>query len=194
MTENILYELNRIERVVNMMITMHSILRDRFKRYSLIVDISLLVSAILLNALIFIDFKYLKPIFNDEISSKIAIGFFSILVFITSIVILTVDWKQKSENHSQAVKILFTLLSECRQIQSIEDESEKKSIASVFHNKYLESSNAIVPIPDKNFNKFKAIHLQKVELSKLISKNPGHPVILLRIYILFSSIKKFNND
>ena len=194
MTENILQELNRKERVVNMMITMHSILRDRFKRYSLIVEVLLMTSAILLNALVFIDFKYLKPIFNDELSSKISIGILSIIVFIMSIVILIVGWKQKSENHSQAVKRFFTLLSECRQIQSIEDESEKKSIASVFHNKYNELSNSIVPIPDKKFNKLKALHLRKLELSKLISKNPGYPVFLLRLYILFRSIRKFNND
>ena len=194
MNENILQELNRIERVVKMMITMHSILRDRFKFYTLLIDILLLISAIILNALVFVDFKYLKPVFGSELSSQLAIGIFSVLVFITSMLIFIVNWKRKSENHSQAVKFLFALLNECRKIQSIEDESEKKSVALIFHNKYLEVSNTIVPVPEKKFNYLKAKHLRKIELSKLISKNPGCPVLLLNISVLFKSIRKRKDD
>ena len=73
-------------------------------------------------------------------------------------------------------------------------ESEKKSVALVFHTKYLESSNTIVPIPEKRFNYLKAKHLRKLKLSKLISKNPGCPVLLLNISVLYKSIRNIDHD
>jgi hypothetical protein len=48
--------------------------------------------------------------------------------------------------------------------------------------------NNLWPIPEKQFHKLKALHFKKIELSKLISSNPGCPLWVLRISLFFRAI------
>lgn len=183
-------EIRRQKNVINMMSTMHSILRTRYYSLALVVELSLLVSAIVLNALVFIDFDYLKLFFEDERVAQGYVGLFSVIVFIISVIMLRVNWKEKSENHSHACTQLSRLLSECRQIMSIREGSEKKIAEDAFSVKYNQISNMLVPIPHSKFNSLKAKHYRKVQLSKLIDRHPGKPLFVLRFYLLFEEARK----
>lgn len=185
-------ELKRQKRVLKMLITMHSVLRDRLSRIALITDIILLVSAILLNALVFIDFKYLQPLFKIELYSEIVIGIFALIVFTSSMITLLVRWKQKAEAHNRAAIQLNVLLNECRII--IEHDEVNKENLVEFSKKYSQITGSIIQIQDNHFAKLKSLHYQKIRLSKMISKNPGIPIIILRIIIFFKSIRNYKDD
>ena len=53
-------ELDRKYKVINMMITMHSVMHHRYKMKSLIGNIFFLITAIILNVFTFFDFHYLS--------------------------------------------------------------------------------------------------------------------------------------
>ena len=59
-------ELDRKYKVINMMITMHSVMHHRYKMKSLIGNIFFLITAIILNVFTFFDFHYLSFLNIDE--------------------------------------------------------------------------------------------------------------------------------
>lgn len=171
-----------------MMLTMHSILRDKYKARALFADVFLLVSAVILNSLVFVDVSYFTPFLNRETDFNLYIGIFSVLIFAVSLIILLVNWKQKSENHNQAVIQLSELLNYGRII--LEKLEDQESIDS-FNEKYNQVTSTMVAIPDKKFNYLKSRHLRKVAFSKYLDKHGEMPFWLVKIKFF---TKTFVND
>src|SRR5574337_466057 len=187
-------ELKRQKKVLNTMITMHSILRDRYKRLDLAVNILLLVSSCIITTLVFAgDETYLYFSCNPA-KGKMAVGVFSILVFIISIVLLLVNWKVKSDNHGEAATQLSALLNECRRIEEMPDGTEKTSQMEAFGLRYTQVNGMIIRVPDAQFNRLKSRHYRKVELSKLIEQFPGSPIFILKVRMLRAAFKKKENE
>jgi hypothetical protein len=182
-------ELKRQKKVLNMMITMHSILRDRYKRYDLIANILLLVSAVMINTLVFASDELFSFLSWNPSKSKIAIGIFSSITFTLSIVYLLVNWKEKMKNHGEAVVQLSILLHECRGIEDISEGQEKNLLFTSFSQKYSQITNILIKIPDSKFNYLKSRHCRKLELSRLIDNSPGSPLIFLKARMFFNSFK-----
>lgn len=176
-----------------MMITMHSVLRDRYLRLSSIFENSLLVASVVLNSLVFIDSKL---IFNkthiDEGSQKIIIGISSILVFAISVILIQVKWKEKADGHSKAAEQLSIFLQECRNLMAMNDGNDKDIAVNEFDKRYMQVSGMLCKIPDNKFTALKLRHYRKVEMSKLASKNPGSPYIILKTRLFLTSFKKQN--
>jgi hypothetical protein len=61
-----------------------------------------------------------------------------------------------------------------------------------FENKYAESHELIITIPEKYFNKLKHRHYRKVELSKFIDSNPDIPFWILKLKFLLKSFQQSN--
>jgi hypothetical protein len=182
-------ELVRQKRVLNMMITMHSILRDRYKYYDLIANILLLVSAVTINTLVFASDEVFTFLALNPTKSKIAIGIFSSITFALSIIYLLVNWKEKMKNHGDAVIQLSILLNECRGIEDILEGQEKNSLIVSFGQKYSQITNMLIKIPDSKFNYLKSRHYRKLELSKLIDSSPSSPLFFLKARMFFNSFK-----
>jgi hypothetical protein len=183
-------EIQRQKRVLSMMITAHSVLRDRYLRLSSTFEISLLAASVILNAFVFIDDVYISRMTNiSSDDQKMVIGIFSIIVFAISIVLLQVQWKEKAESHGKSLDPLFRLLQESRLINNLADGPDKDLALTKFNERYVEVFNSIVPIPDKKFNSLKLIHCRKIELSKLIDKYPKSRLFILKIRLFLSSFK-----
>ena len=186
-------ELERQKKVIDMMITAHSVLRDRYNATSSFFEILLLIASIILNALLFVDAKFIEKFthLNDD-EQKLIIGLSGLIVFIISIVMLQVSWREKATQHSIAADNLFSLKQECRNIiRSITQISSPEATILVedFNRKYNRVLNDHVKIPDRKFNSLKLIHYRKVELSKLIDQHPNSRLWLLKIKLFYLSIK-----
>ena len=183
-------DFERQKKVIGMMLTAHSVLRDKYLALSSFFENFLLVSAAILNAFVFIDATYIANITHiGEEYQKLVIGITSIIVFAISIVLLQVKWKEKAQNHERATGTLFDLLQESRLIKNIPHGNLKENAMEEFEKKYVVSLDGLVKIPDRKFNKLKLIHYRKIELSKLIDKYPGSRLFILKIKLFLSSFK-----
>jgi len=182
-------DLKRQAGVVDMMLTMHSILASRYKTKAQTLEISLIAISILLVASTFLDPQVLSFFSTSPEKARIFIGTCSILVLFLSVVTLIVDWKGRAIQHREAFNTLIPLKSEWRDILSNYDNHDERTRAD-FGKRSALILGTLIPIPDAQFNRLKARHLRKVELSKLISANAGSSVILLRFRLWLGSSRK----
>ncbi len=187
-------EIERQKKVIDMMITSHSVLKDRYSRASSLFEVSLLVASIILNALIFVDSKFITKFTgaNDD-QQKLITGIATLIIFTISVVLLQVNWKEKSSSHGIAADQLFELKQECKTIISLPAEQDKLLIINEFNKKYTQITGMLIKIPDRKFNSLKLIHAKKVELSKLIDRYPGSFLWILKLKLFVSSFKSKNN-
>ncbi len=183
-------DFERQSKVIDMMLTAHSVLRDKYLGLSSFFENFLLIAAAILNAFVFIDAAYITKITNiAEEHQRLVIGISSIIVFAISIVLLQVKWKEKAENHNRAAGTLFELVQECRQIKNMSDGIIKDNAKDEFEKKYAIAVAGLTKIPESKFNKLKLKHYRKIELSKLIDKYPGSRLFILKIKLFISSFK-----
>lgn len=181
-------ELKRMKRVLNMMISMHSSLRDKYHRLSQTLNLTLFMSAIILNSLVFASSEHLMklPLFNKNI--ELIIGLTSIVVFFVSILMLIVKWDQKSGNHEEAKNQLSHLLNECREMFNHPEKISDMQVIQ-YSKKYSQINSMLIAIPEGSFNRLKYKHLQKMALSKYISDHHKSPYIITRLRFLLDSLR-----
>ena len=182
-------ELKRQARVVDMMLTMHSILAGRYHRRAQMLEISLMTVSIVLIAMTFVDPQVLTFFSISPEKARVLVGTCSILVFVLSIVSLIVDWKGLATQHRGAFKSLIPLKSEWRDLISNYNNHDERFRGEFARKSALILGN-LIPIPDMQFNRLKACHLRKVMLSKLITANPGSSVPLLRLRLWYRTNRK----
>jgi hypothetical protein len=186
-------DLRRQAKVVDMMLTMHSMLASRYQLRAQVLDISLLAVSTVLLALTFIDPQVIAYINLSQETSRILIGVCSILIFFLSIVSLIVDWKGKARQHREAFNTLVPHKSEWSDLIRSFAESDPRGRAEFARKSALIVGN-LTPIPDAKFNSLKASHHRKVMLSKMISLLPGSSVITLRFLLWLKSNRKALNS
>src|SRR5580765_540822 len=120
-------ELKRQAKVVDMMLTMHSILGSRYQLRSQIFEIAFLVSSTLVVAFTFVDASVLSYLSISNEGARILIGVCSILLFVLSIVSLIVNWKGKATEHKNAFTALIPLKSEWREILSADNLFDERA-------------------------------------------------------------------
>lgn len=184
--------LERFDRIIDMMRTMHSILRDRFQRYSLAVDMMILAGSVVLCATVFLDPVILNKLKIDPGFSRIILGGTSVLIFLLSLVQLKVNWKQKSEMFGKSVETLCKLKSECDTMLKMSPLPAEEVILGQC--KTCGETLAKLPkIRDRSFNSLKSKHKRKIELSKYIDTRPESPYWLTRLFFEFkSTFGKYN--
>ena len=107
-------EVVRIRRVSDMLVSMHSMLRDEYSKKSTFIDCGLFGSSIILVALVFVDPLLLGWLPISATASRILLGAFALLTFFISLVIYRVDWKSKSELHKHTAETYSNIKLECR--------------------------------------------------------------------------------
>ena len=183
-------ELDREFRVLNQTLSIHTLLRDKYNGLALILDLSLLACSVIFCATTFAGDDFYSKIGLLPETGRLVLGIASILAFSCSIISLRVNWKGKGANHSEAVKKLSDVAAQFRKEQH-ENGAWTEGIEENLHNDYWNAMNNIVEIPANKFNKLKAKHLKKVEISKMISSSPGCPIFLMNLVLTCRSIKKF---
>jgi hypothetical protein len=165
---------------------MHASLRDQWALKALCLNVCLLVASSFLCAFVFADLSVFGV---TPDASRIALGLLSIATFSLSLVELRVDWKGKATLHNDAVKKLSALKNEYRQSYSRFkgcDREENDRLSE----EYSKVLTDIISVPEAQFLSLKAEYLSKVELSRLISRYPGVPLGLLRLKLMFHSMRK----
>lgn len=182
--ENKSQEIDKESKIIDMMLTAHSHIRDTNSFRATAMDIFLFISSIILNATVFLDPSILAYLGVNSEKARLIIGLSSIIIFILSFITLRVDWKQKSENYKQSAETLSQLKSQCIELKNINDDIK-------YQEKMKNIKDAIsklpVKIPENEFLKLKALHKRKIELSEMIDKNPGASIFLMKTIMCFKA-------
>ncbi len=173
--------------IVDQMLSMHAMLRDKFRKKHLYLNLSLLLVSVFLCAVVFVDRSIFSSFGLEAKTINFSMGIASVLCFAFSLIEYRVDWQGKAAMHTDAVKKLSSLKADYRDIYTTElEETHKES--NHLSKEYQNVMDNIVEIPEGFFLELKAKHLRKVLLSKKISVAPGAPIILLKMQLLFGSI------
>lgn len=124
---------------------------------------------------------------DKDASRYLGKGVLSAIAFLASLTSLRADWKGKSERHQSATRRLSDVLSTFRQSLK-EDGTWNDELENDLHSIYNNGMNDIVEIPSNKFNRLKSRHLRKVELSKMLDKNPKTPLFILWVSLLLQSL------
>jgi hypothetical protein len=177
-------ELQRRERVSDMMLTAHSILRDRFARLASAFDIVLFALSAILCGTTFLDPALVGYFHLAPEAIRFVLGGCAILVFILSIVGLRVDWKQRSARHQRACSTLADIKAKSRELIRAQGDHQARG-SSEFLRASGFAMSELPSIPEMEFVKLKAKHKQKVEISRLLDEYPSAPIWLLRWKLRF---------
>lgn len=176
-------EVDRQFRIVDQMVSMHSILRDRYKRRALVLSTSQMGVAIILAAFAFVDdAAFIAWEFQPD-RARTVIAMAALVILVSSVVEVQADWRGMSERHADAVRRLAPLKAGYRQ------RIDQGCVDDDLRAEYTRLMNEIVPIPDRLFVALKALHHYKRRLSAEVSENPGVPRWMLSIRLRAQSIR-----
>ena len=139
----------------------HSFVADKYGTRAFIIKIILLVGSTISTTIIFTNF-------SNQLYVIIA-GFFSLCLFIGSLIELVLNYEKNAESHSLAIRLLSTL------IRDLDKAEETKSITEEmlreFQNRYNWINESSPLIPDKHFLEAKKRYRLKKEVSKALDDN-----------------------
>jgi hypothetical protein len=174
--------IDRCHRVVDMMLTMHSILRDRYQRRAATLDMAILAISVALCALTFADERVLRYFVIRPETSRDLVSATGVLLFSLAVLSLRVDWKQEGSRHNRACEILARAKATLRECDSGDAAEDVRWINALLAD--------LPAVPERSFLALKAAHLRKVECSRLLNANPGIPLFLLRALLTVRAAKR----
>lgn len=192
-SELIKNELERIQRVSDMLVTMHSSLRDEYALRSALVHCLLFASSIILVALVFMDPALLGWLPLSATGSRILLGVFALVTFFLSLVIFRVDWKAKSELHKYAAQAYSLIKLDCRQMFGAFESATDTEIQKLFV-RYSDLGRICIAVPENDFLRLKKKHKIKIAVSKYLDENPGASLLLLNLRIWFADTFKSSSS
>ncbi len=172
-------ELERQRRVIDLMITSYSVLRDRCNRKALLLTLVNLLSSVILCALTFLPDDTIQALHLPLVSTRVLIGTFSSLVLFSSIVELRVDWKGRGGRYADAAERLARAKLLYGTARSAVEVTER----------YHQIMEDLPRLPDHKFAALKAYHARKVQLSRMIDDSPGCPLWILRVGLLYRRVR-----
>jgi len=172
-------EIERQYRVMRQTIDAHSFLRERHLRWATVTHVSLLVCSVIFCATTFAHDGVYRWIGFEPTSAKYFRGMASVVSFAISLVLLVLDFKGKAALHGAALERWSRAHTEFRQVQPNEGQEWPTKHRERLHRAYWNADKESVRIPNANFTSLKGKHLRKVESSKLKSRYPGCPRVVL---------------
>ena len=164
-------ELKRIIGVSDMLVTMHSKLRDRYQFYSIVISLLILCSSIWLSSMVFVEPVIGKKLSPDWVEPRIWIGILSLSTFFLALFQMTVKWREKGESHGNAA-FLFNKIKKDAKILIGTSEDISKAEYSNLINRYHAISESTATIPESKFLSLKKSDKNKVALGKILDKHP----------------------
>jgi len=179
-------EIVRLRRVVDMMLTMHSVLRDRYDSRARILDVAMLSLSVTLCAMAFAEERISRYLALPADVARDITPAAVVLVFALSVVSLRVDWKQLGSVHARACEVLARLKADLR-AESGDFDALRQSVRAALVE--------VPPVPESAFVALKAVHLRKLEISKALSLFPGCPLFFIRVVVAWRAIRgAWNGD
>jgi hypothetical protein len=175
--------------VIDQMLTMHSILRDRMERRAFWLNTALIVSSLFLLIFSFIGDDILSALGFDPRMTRFILGLVAAIVLVGSITEFRVDWRSVAGKHSEAALHLSTLKAKYRK-SFAETKGNDPTANRMLAAEYDRVTTTLPSIPDRWFNTLKANHQYKKLLSIRISQHPRTPVWLLRTLLRTEGIRE----
>lgn len=183
-------EIKRQYRLAKQALAIHCGLRDRYRRRSMLASLTMTVCSTIFCATTFSgDSLYVQLGFTPTTARNV-MGIASVLAFASSLCLLVLDWGGRAEKHDAASSLWGAATKRFRDTQQDEGgwaDGIKEELSSL----YWHTSDAVCPIPDRQFVARKAAYLRKVELSKLSSRYPSCPQWLMRARMLLHDVRGF---
>jgi hypothetical protein len=172
-------ELARVRRVADMLCTGHAVLRDRFARMALAVDLVILASSTWIVALAFVSSSLAVRLTPFGWDSTIWIGVLSTGTFFLTLLQIKTDWRGRSDAHKRTLILYAEVKREAGYLLA-SDQADEVAYRRVLA-RYDLASAVGVEIPERDFLRLKRHHKLKVLISKHLDDRPATSLILLRI-------------
>lgn len=176
---------NRRLRRIDMMITAHSVLRDRRRLWARLLTLGILALSILGLALAFTGDREVT-VLGVSARLQVWVGSISAAIFFLALVDLQVDWKGSARSHAEAFDRLAELKAKFMGAE-VDDAGAESEVD--LRQEYERSMAVIVPLSDRKFVRLKARHLRKVEVSRLLDTHPGTPVLMLQLIVFWGGLR-----
>jgi hypothetical protein len=184
-----LKEFKRQENVVDTMLSAQTRLAERYERRSTGLTLVIMALSIVAAGVAFISAEPSVTIGPFSARVQVWVGILGFVIFFLSIVELKVEWRRRAWAHEEAVRRFADLKPHYRQVEIDGDKVSSATDLTAAYNQTWETVNVLgVRIPPKQFNKLKAWHWHKVELSRRISACPQRPLLLHRLDIRLEGI------
>ncbi len=193
---NIVPDTNRIDRdeydrmwgVLDMTLSGHSLLRDRYRRRYKALVLLVLALSILATAAAFLSEAHAVKIGPFSARLAVWLGVLTSVIFFLTLFDLVVDWRQKALAHDDAARRLADLKARFRSVTRDGDMVETGNVDLA--GEYQRAMDSVARIPERQFLRVKAKHKRKVAISKLISSHPGAPLPYLRLLVYVKGLRK----
>ncbi len=172
-------ELKSLKNKADQLASIHSRLSDDYGRAHTWISSILLVISTLLVGMTFISETFVySSIGLSSNGLKWVIGITSILNFAG--VLLLAEWKfqDKAASHREAVRFYFAIVNRIRTMLDNGEQITEPKLEEI-RTEYGRT-NALPKIPDTRFLKLKQWHLQKVAVSRELSKHPFESLSSIR--------------
>ncbi len=184
-------DFERRRRILDMMLTMHSVLRDRYERRSTGLTLLVMGLSILATGVAFISDSAIVTIGPITARVQVWVGMLTCVIFLLSIVELLVEWRRRAWAHGEAARNLGDLKAQFRHVHPEGGVVHSEVDLLGEYDETMDALNALrVPIPEAKFNRLKARHLRKVEISRRISAQPQRPAFLHRIDLFRQGLQR----
>jgi len=163
-------EIDRQRRLVDQTTSMQSALRDWDRVVGTSLVCIVLVASVVGVAFAFAGGSPTVAILGIHAHRVTWLGWLAVLTLVLTLIQLVLDPGGAGRRRAQAVQALGTLKAEYRAKVSVADVEEA---AERLSQRYDAVMSSIPEVPNLLFNRLKAAHLRKVEISKILSDRPG---------------------
>jgi hypothetical protein len=163
-------EINRQGRLVDQIASMQSALRDWDRAFGTGLVCLVLIASLIGVAFAFSGGDQTVAIFGVRAHRVTWLGWLAVVTFALTLIQLVLDPRGAGRGRAQAVDALATLKGEYRTPAAA---GQAETTAERLSQRYDAVMGSIPEIPNLLFNSLKAAHLRKVEISKILSNQPG---------------------
>jgi hypothetical protein len=175
-------------RVLDTNLSAHSVLRDRYHRRETGVTLLIVALSVAATTLPFVSGEVTVEVWRIRGRLGIFSGFLTALIFFLALVDLTVDWRRRAWEHSDAARRLADLKARFRAVTPVSDGVDAGGID--LRALYEETMARVREIPDNQFLAMKARHHRKVAVSKLIDTHKGAPLVYVRLLAVVQGLRE----
>jgi hypothetical protein len=181
-------EYERMWRVLDMTLSGHSLLRDRYRRRETALVLIVLTFSIAATAAAFLADERTVKIGPLHGRLTVWLGLLTTLIFFLTLFDLVIDWREKAWKHEQSADRLGNLKTLFRSVTVVGGmvDAGETDLAT----EYQQAMDLTARIPERQFLRIKAKHERKVALSKMISAHPGAPLTYLRCLAIYRGIRQ----
>jgi hypothetical protein len=163
-------EISRQRRLVDQAASMQSALRDWDRGLGTALVCTVLIASLIGVAFAFAAGGQTVSILGIHAQRTTWLGWLAVFTFAITLIQLVLDPRGAGRRRAHAVQALAALKGEYRTAVPI---GQAREAAERLSQRYAAVMDSIPEIPSLLFNRLKAAHLRKVEISKILSDQPG---------------------